>query len=165
MYRRKLCVLMDSMRLIGLEACAVAFGVAIMLGAVTQSQAYPDNHWAVEAGDRLEVLRDFVCFKEGQAGERTEYKGVTFSREVLSAEVYISGFNIWQTKGGDSEVSQIRIDAFVTAIGTPDPDSGVVGAKEFVALKFIYVLKDEDSSGPEDFNDACIGFTVVAKTK
>jgi hypothetical protein len=128
------------------------------------------SHWAVQPGEQIEVLRDYVCFEEGRAGERKTARTVTFYKPVLSAEVFLSGFNIWYTRGGDSEVRQHRVDAWVDAInvapnyppgtrgpGLPDPKS--------VRLSFIYALTDEDTGGGEDFNDACIGFTVIARTK
>jgi hypothetical protein len=128
--------------------------------------AFPQNHWVLQSGEQLEVLRDYICFNEGKAGERTTTKTVLFSKDVLSAEVVLSGFNVWQTRGGDSEVAQVRIDSWVTGIGTPDPDNPKnIGNRNQVHLKFMYSLKDEDPTGKEDYNDACIGFTVVAKTK
>ena len=134
----------------------------IIFWQIEQLYAFPQDHWVLQSGEQLEVLRHYVCFGEGKAGERTKEPTVRFSKAVLSAEVFISGFNMWQTRGGDSEIAQARIDAWVTEIGpqivdTKDPRS--------VKLKFMYSLKDEDPTGGEDFNDACIGYTVIAKTK
>jgi hypothetical protein len=145
--------------------CGLIIGIWTRL-----AYAFPENHWVLQSGEQLEVLRDFVCFGEDKAGERTAYKIVTFQKGVLSAEVFLSGFNIWQTRGGDSEVAQIRVDAWVNVIGVGKPGPpgtrgpGLPDPKN-VSLKFMYSLKDEDPSGSEDFNDACIGFTVIAKTK
>lgn len=144
---------------------------SILPGApATRMAEAQGSHWAVQPGEQIEVLRDYVCFEEGRAGERRTAKTVTFFKPVLSAEVFLSGFNIWYTRGGDSEVRQHRVDAWVDAInvapnyppdtrgpGLPDPKS--------VRLRFVYALTDEDTSGGEDFNDACIGFTVIARTK
>lgn len=141
--------------------CALA-----LLVPVRPAWAFPQEHWVLQAGEQLEVLRDHVCFGEGKAGERLQYKAVSFSKDVLAAEVFISGFNVWQTRGGDSEVSQFRIDAWINGIGTPDPDNpSSIGNKNQVSLKFMYKSTDEDPTGGEDYNDACIGFTVLAKTK
>ena len=148
-----------------LSAIATSAGVFLAITLCNSAAAFPEDSWAVQAGERLQVVRDHVCFGSDNSGERVTYKEVRFSGEVLSAEVLISGFNIWQTKGGDSELSQLRIDAWVTGIGIPEPDSGVVGNKDRVFLKLMYSFKDEDVSGPEDFNDACIGYTVIARTK
>jgi len=136
---------------------------------IKSAQATPRNSWAAPP-DQIEVLRDYGCFDEGRAGERTTMKTVTFSRPVVSAEVFLSGFNLWQTRGGDTEVRQIRVDSWVDAInvapnnppgtrspGLPDPKS--------VRVKLMYMLVDEDPTGSEDFNDACIGFTVIARTQ
>ncbi len=138
----------------------------VALARVHPVYAFPQDHWALQSGEQLEVLRDYVCFNEGKAGERTTTKTVVFSKDVLSGELFISGFNVWQTRGGDSEVAQVRIDAWVTGIGVPDPDNPTnIGNRNQVHLKFMYSLKDEDPTGKEDFNDACIGFTVLSKTK
>lgn len=144
----------------------VMVSTLVVLAQVQPLYAFPQNHWVLQSGEQLEVLRDFVCFEEGKAGERTAYKTVVFLKDVLAAEVFLSGFNVWQTRGGDSEVAQSRIDAWVNGIGTPDPDNpNNIGNKKQVYLKFMYSLKDEDPTGPEDFNSSCIGFTVISKTK
>jgi hypothetical protein len=121
------------------------------------------------SGEKLEFIRDYDCFNEGRAGERVVYKEVEFSQKVEFAEVFLSGFNMWYTKGGDCEVMQIRVDAWVEAIGAQAPDYFSVEARKkaerTVKVKLMYALTDEDTTGPEDFNDACIGFTVVALTK
>jgi len=144
----------------------VMVSTLVVLAQAQLLYAFPQDHWVLQSGEQLEVLRDFVCFKEGKAGERTAYKTVAFSKDVLAAEVFLSGFNMWQTRGGDSEVAQVRIDAWVNGIGTPDPDNpNKIGNKNQVHLKFMYSLKDEDPTGQEDFNDSCIGFTVISKTK
>lgn len=121
-----------------------------------------------QAGECLEFIRGAVNFGERKAGDETPYPGppgavVKFSRPVLHAEVFLSGFNLWQTRGGDSEVAQIRVDAHVESIGYGDPDSPDYGKK--VALDLVYSLRDEDPTGSEDYNDAWIGFTVLGVTK
>jgi hypothetical protein len=128
--------------------------------------AFPNDRWALQSGEHLEVLRDYACFGEGKAGERTTYKTVTFSKDVLSAEVFISGFNMWYTREGhDHEVMQERVDAWINGIGIREPDSGKITNKNHVAVKLMYVMKDEDTGDSDDFNNACIGFTVIARTK
>jgi len=136
---------------------------------LTQAQplyAFPQDHWVLQSGEQLEVLRDHVCFEEGRAGERNIFQMVTFSKDVLSAEVFISGYDIWQQRGGDSEVARLRVDAHVKGIGIPNPDNpSIIGSKNKVQLEFIYAFYDEDPTGKEDYNRSCIGFTVIAKTK
>lgn len=159
--------------LIKMVILAVIVSAISAIVAVNLVHAYPQDLWTVQSGEQLEVLRDYVCFGEGRAGEREITKGVTFSRDVLSAEVFISGFNMWYTKEGhDHEVSQLRVDAWVYALGvgkgcgsepetrcTDPPDPKNVG------LRFMYAMTDENTGDDDDFNDACIGFTVLARTK
>ncbi|MCB0192695.1 MAG: hypothetical protein KDJ65_12185 [Anaerolineae bacterium] len=144
--------------------------VVLIAATVTGVYAYPQNHWVVRDGDQLEILRDHVCFPEGR-GELNTSKTVTFSRDVVSAEVFLSGFNIWYTRSGpEHEVAQLRVDSWVRAIGVgpgcppgtrcinqPDPRN--------VGLDFKVVLRDEDTGSSNDNNEACIGFTVLARTK
>lgn len=122
-------------------------------------------------GQKLEFNRDYVCFSEDRAGERVTYKEVMFSQKPVTAEVILSGFNMWYTRGGDCEVTQIRVDAWIDCIGTEgwNPEfktkEEIEKKERTVSIKFMYTLKDEDPTGPEDFNDACIGFTVIALTQ
>lgn len=122
------------------------------------------------SGEKLEFIRDFKCFNEGRAGERIEYQTVEFSQEVVFAEVFISGFNMWYTREGhDHEVMQLRVDAWVDQIGVSNPEfmteEEIKKGERSVSIKLMYVMTDEDTSDSDDFNDACIGFTVVALTK
>jgi hypothetical protein len=122
------------------------------------------------SGEKLEFLRDYACFNEGRAGERTVYKTVEFSQEVVSAEVFLSGFNMWYTREGhDHEVMQLRVDAFIDSIGCGNPEfktpEQIKQLNRSVVVKLMYVMTDEDTSDSDDFNDACIGFTVAALTK
>lgn len=155
----------------------VALFVLCLLGVTLVSSsayAFPNNRWTVQSGERLEVLRDYACFGEGKPGpngEREVFKVVTFSRDVLSAEVFLSGFNAWYTReGNDHEVMKLRMDAMINAInvaaecraptrciGTPDPKN--------VSIKLIYSMVDEDTGDSDDYTNACIGFTVLARTK
>jgi hypothetical protein len=90
---------------------AALLGAAVFL-STGYLYAFPQNQWNIQSGERLEVLRDYMCFDEGQAGEIIAYKVVRFSGEVLSAEVFISGFKMWYTQeGNDHEVMQERVDA------------------------------------------------------
>lgn len=130
-------------------------------------------HWSSvpldPAGHKLEFIRTYKCFTEGRAGERVVYKDIEFSQKVEFAEVILSGFNMWYTRGGDCEVQQIRIDAWIESIGAQAPDyfteEARLRAERTVKVKLMYTLIDEDPTGPEDFNDACIGFTVIALTR
>lgn len=111
-----------------------------------------------------------MCFNEGRAGERVNYKSVEFSQEVVSAEVFLSGFNMWYTREGhDHEVMQLRVDAWVDHIGVLNPEfmteEEIKKAKRSATIKLMYAMTDEDTSDSDDFNDACIGFTVIALTK
>lgn len=123
------------------------------------------------AGEKLEFVRDFVCFHEGRSGERITYKVVEFSQEVKFAEVFLSGFNMWYTREEhDHEVMQLRVDAWVDNIGTPvNPEfltkEEIENKKKQVSVKLMYMMTDEDTTDDDDYNDACIGFTVVALTK
>src|SRR6266446_3106510 len=95
--------------------CGIVVCVVSTLGVVNPVHAFPANHWEIGTGEHLEVLRSHACFDEGRAGERTTYTSVVFSRPVLSAEVFLSGFNASYTRqGNDHEVMQERVDAFVT---------------------------------------------------
>ncbi|MCX7899308.1 MAG: hypothetical protein N2444_04360 [Methylocystis sp.] len=73
---------------------------------------------------------------------------------------------MWYTREGhDHEVMQERVDAWVVGIGIPEPDTGKIADKNHVHVKLMYVMKDEDVGDSDDCNDACIGFTVIARTK
>lgn len=113
--------------------------------------------------EHFEVLRDFVHFGEGRAGERVTYKTVVFSHPVLHAEVFLSGFNMFYTREGhDHEVMYERVDAWVDKIGVKQVDTIDPRA---VSVKLMYQMADEDTSDSDDFNDCYIGFTVLALTK
>jgi hypothetical protein len=119
-------------------------------------------------GERIEICRGTVRFDERRAGDTTPYQGppgpvVEFGHRVLWAEVLLSGFHLWQTRGGDSEVADLAVDAHVESIGFGEPDDPASRRK--VLLKLQYWFKDEDPTGGEDFNDCFIGFTVIALTK
>ncbi|HQY90927.1 hypothetical protein [Caldilinea sp.] len=149
--------------------------ILICILAASSVYAFPGSRWTVQSNERLEVLRDYACFGEGKPDaskrERETSKVVTFSRDVLSAEAFLSGFDIWYTQeGNDHEVIQLRVDAMVNAInvgtpcqaplrciGTPDPKN--------VSIKLIYSMADEDLGDSDDYSNACIGFTVLARTK
>ncbi len=154
------------MSLWGRMLCGMVGCGLLMLGAIEPVQAFPADHWALGAGEQLEVLRDFICFNEGRAGERVAYKNVVFFRNVLSAEVVLSGFNMWYTREGhDHEVMQERVDAWVNKIGLCDVDNPTLCDNRYVSLKFMYAMRDENTSDSDDFNQACIGFTVLARTR
>ena len=141
------------------------FALAVAICNTGNAYAFPAAQWVINPGEYVEIVRDFVCFGEGRAGYRTASASKQFSREVLSAEVMISGFNMWYTRERhDHAVLNENVDAWVVAIGLPDPDTGQVD-RRFVALKFQYAMVDKDTSGSDDYNDACIGYTVMARTK
>jgi hypothetical protein len=122
------------------------------------------------SGEKLEFIRDYKCFEKGRSGERIEYKTVEFSQEVVFAEVFLSGFNMWYTpEGNDHEVMQLRVDSWVDRIGVSNPEfmtpEQIRQGKREVSIKLMYAMTDEDTSDSDDFNSACIGFTVVALTK
>ena len=123
--------------------------------------------WATQAipttGERLEVLRDYVHFGEGKAGERTTYKIVRFAHPVQHAEAFISGFNMFYTREDhDHEVMKERVDVFIDKIGVKQVD---VVDQRAVQVKVMYQMEDEDTSDSDDYNDAYVGFTVLAVTK
>jgi len=148
---------------------AVLFGIMVCtlstVVAIDPVQAFPTQHWVLGPGEQFEVLRDSLCFGEGRAGERTAYKIVKLSKNVLSAEVFISGFKIWYTREGhDHEVLEQRVEAWVDSIGVSEPGSAVPD-KSLIRVKLVYSMRDEDTTDEDDFNDACIGFTVIARTR
>ena len=146
--------------LFGMMVCAL-----ITMGTIPSAvHAFPTAHWEVGVGEHLEVLRDFVCFDEARAGERSMPRLVDFSHPVLSAEVFLSGFNLWYPGKNDHEVTQERVDAWIEQIGVCDPDGGSCNNRR-VYIRLTYVMKDEDTRQSDDFNRACIGFTVLARTK
>ena len=81
--------------LVGTSAI-LAFSLAAM-NAVDVAQAFPTDSWTVEAGEHLAVLRDFACWDDDGFGKRETFKTVTFSRNVLSAEIFLSGYNMSHT--------------------------------------------------------------------
>jgi hypothetical protein len=127
------------------------------------------NKWSTiplgASGEKLEFLRDYACFGEDRAGERTTFKVIEFSQEVVFAEIFLSGFNMWYTREGhDHEVMQLRVDAWIEQIGHKAGSEDFMSDRN-VKIKLMYVMTDEDTSDSDDFNEACIGFTVVALTK
>ncbi len=127
-------------------------------------------HWEIPLAnnEKLEFFRDWGHIGDDRAGERSIYKAVSFSQKVVNAEVFISGFNIRQTRGGDTQVSQIRVDAWIESMGSQAHDYFNPGerqeAERRVTVKLLFTLVDEDPTGHEDFNEANIGFTVIAHT-
>ena len=115
------------------------------------------------ANERLEILRDYVHFGEGKAGERVTYTTVRFEQPVVHAEAFLSGFNMFYTREGhDHEVMNERVDVWVDKIGVKQADDVDPRA---VQLKLMYQMQDEDTGDSDDYNDAYIGFTVLALTK
>ncbi len=129
------------------------------------------SSWSTPAlgpnNEHFEVLRDYAHFGEDRAGERVIYKTVIFEHPVLNAEVFLSGFNIFYTREGhDHEVMQHRVDAWVDQIGVnTGPGIDPPYNSKAVSVKLMYSLTDEDTSDDDDYNDAYIGFTVLARTK
>jgi hypothetical protein len=137
--------------------------------AVDVAQAFPTDSWAVEAGEHLAVLRDFACWDNDGVGKRETFKTVTFSRNVLSAEIFLSGFNMSHTMENGTRQYTQQVDAFIDNIGVPDPDNASVIDRRQVNVKLMYAIADESiRDGDWDTNDAsraCIGFTVIARTQ
>jgi len=89
-----------------------------------------------------------------------------FFRNVLSAEVVLSGFNMWYTRAGhDHEVLRERVDAWITKIGVCAPDNPTLCDNRYVSLQLTYAMLDENTGNSDDFNQACIGLTVLARTR
>lgn len=128
------------------------------------------QHWSVpigSGGERIEFIRDWTHLREARCGENVVYPFVECDQKVVNASVFLSGFNIRQTRGGDSEVSQIRVESWVdepSGIDDVASPEQIKKAERTVNLKLMYVLKDEDPTGDEDFNEGAIGFTVIAHT-
>jgi hypothetical protein len=120
-------------------------------------------------GEKLEFIRDWAHLPEARAGAHEAYPTVEFSQKVKNAEIFLSGFGLRQTRGGDSEVAQIRVDAWIHSLFSGNAE--FLSAEErrraerTVTIKLLYILVDEDPSGHEDFNEGAIGFTVVAHTE
>jgi hypothetical protein len=163
------------------HAAGLAVAAAVLAGASDIALGQQGQGWVAQPEERIEVLRDYVCFgpafpSEESGGERTRIENVTLTGDVLAAEVFLSGFNIWYTDGADHEVRQHRVDAFVQDIGhpvnlcnanprppetrcpqhIPGPDPRVV------TLRLMYELSDAGLSGA---TEACIGYTVIASTR
>ena len=125
----------------------------------------PANSWSVPLanGERLAFIRDSHHFPEDRAGTRQAEVSARFSQKVVSAQTFISGFNMTYTREDhDHEVTSLRVDSWVKKIGSEGPefpDDNVV----FVELT--YALTDEDTSDDDDFNTCWIGYTVSAHTK
>lgn len=140
------------------------FALVVVICSTGNAYAFPTDQWVVNPGEYLEIVRDFVCFGEGSAGSRQAYRSKQFSREVLSAEVMISGFNMWYTREGHAHgVLNENVDAWVVGY-LEDPDSHQID-RRMINLKFQYVMVDDIPVNSDDYNDACIGYTVIARTK
>lgn len=153
--------------LVGTSAI-LAFSLAAM-NAGDVAQAFPTDSWTVEAGEHLAVLRDFACWDDDGFGKRETFKTVTFSRNVLSAEIFLSGYNMSHTMDNGTRQYAQQVDAFIDNIGVPDPNNASVIDRRRVNVKLMYTMADKSiRDGDWDTNDAsraCIGFTVIARTQ
>lgn len=152
--------------------CLIAVSIVASMIYVVQAGWVTVSTPAFGNGDRLVFIRNFGCFGEDRAGERyfTQSVEIPGVQEVISADVFMTGFNTWYTREGhDHELMGLRMDVWVE--GQPYwqteefPQPGEQAKKWYVPVKLTYASYDENIGDDDDFNTACIGYVVVAQVR
>lgn len=147
--------------------------IAITAVGISHAQENPlpvDDWWTTpefQDGSRLEFIKGYCEFHKSR-GEREVFGKIVFEdREILQASVYLTGFNMMYTEGVDHRVLKSRVDIWVNEIWINDPVNNpwdhVYGST--LQLKLRYGMEDEDTQNSDDYNNAWIGFNVIALTR